>query len=117
MSVTKHGQKEVEKVANVLKLFGDKTRLTMLGLLKDNECCVCEFVEIFHISQPAVSQHIRRFKDIGLVNETRRNNWIFYSLNKDSEFYPLLQDLLNYIPEQQEKTKQLEEQGLRICGE
>lgn len=117
MSVTKNSKLKVEKAANVLKLLGDKTRLTMLGLLKNNECCVCEFVEIFQISQPAVSQHLRRLKDVGLVNETRKNNWNFYSLNKESNFYPLIQDILDYLPDHEDKIKRLEEQGLRICGE
>jgi ArsR family transcriptional regulator len=105
---------EVEKVANVFKLLGDKTRLSIMGLVNENECCVCEFVEIFKMSQPSISQHLRKLKDAGLVKESRKNNWVFYSINKDSEWYPMVKNLLSYIPEQQEKIKKLEEQGLRI---
>lgn len=105
---------EVEKVANVLKLLGDKTRLSIMGLVNEHECCVCEFVEIFKMSQPSISQHLRKLKDAGLVKEARKNNWVFYSINKKSEFYPLIMELLSYIPEQHEKLKKLEEQGLRI---
>lgn len=39
------------EIAEDLKLFGDKTRLAMLSLLKEREWCVCEFVDIFDISQ------------------------------------------------------------------
>jgi ArsR family transcriptional regulator len=105
---------EVEKVAKVFKLLGDKTRLSIMGLINENECCVCEFVAIFNMSQPSISQHLRKLKDAGLVRESRKNNWIFYSINKESEFYPMVHDLISYIPEQQEKIKKLEEQGLRI---
>ncbi|MRX72738.1 metalloregulator ArsR/SmtB family transcription factor [Bacillus lacus] len=105
---------EIEKASSLLKLFGDKTRLTMVKILDSHDCCVCEFVEIFKTSQPAISQHVRKLKDAGIVRETRRGQWIIYSLNKESDFYPLVQDLLEHLPSQDFKLKELEEQGLRI---
>ena len=105
---------ELEKAATILKLMGDKTRLTMLKMLESNDYCVCEFVEIFKVSQPAVSQHVRKLKDAGLVNETRRGQWIIYSLNKDNDFYPFMQSLIQHLPNQDFKLRELEEQGLRI---
>jgi ArsR family transcriptional regulator len=108
---------ELEKTANILKLLGDKTRLTMIKILDSQDCCVCEFVGIFKMSQPAVSQHIRKLKDAGLVKESRRGQWIIYSLNKDSDYYSLVQDLLQHLPNQEFRLKELEEQGLRISCE
>ena len=105
---------EIEKVATLLKLLGDKTRLTMVKMLDTNDYCVCEFVEIFKMSQPAISQHVRKLKDAGLVKETRRGQWIIYSLNKDNEYYSLVHGLLQHLPNQDFKLKELEEQGLRI---
>lgn len=104
----------LEEVAMILKLLSDKTRLSMVGLLSKNDCCVCEFVEIFKMSQPAISQHLRKLKDAGLVTERRSGQWIIYSLNHQNEFYPLVRDVLNHIPDQREKLVWLEEQGLRI---
>lgn len=108
---------ELDKVSSTLKLLGDKTRLTMVKILDNNDCCVCEFVEIFKMSQPAISQHIRKLKDAGVVRETRRGQWIIYSLNKDSDYYPLVQNLLDQLPSQDNKLEELEEQGLRISCE
>lgn len=105
---------EIEKTAMLLKLLGDKTRLTMVKILDSHDCCVCEFVEMFKMSQPGVSQHVRKLKDVGIVSETRRGQWVIYSLNKQSEYYPFIQDLLNYLPSQDFKLLELEEQGLRI---
>ncbi|WP_449539610.1 ArsR/SmtB family transcription factor [Ferdinandcohnia sp. Marseille-Q9671] len=105
---------EVEKAATVLKLLGDKTRLTMVKILDNHDCCVCEFVEIFKTSQPGISQHIRKLKDAGIVRETRRGQWIIYSLNKESEYYPFVQDLLEHLPSQDFRLEELEVQGLRI---
>src|SRR4051794_22263124 len=105
---------ELENIATILKLLGDKTRLTMVKMLDTNDYCVCEFVGIFKMSQPAISQHVRKLKDAGLIQETRRGQWIIYSLNKDSRYYPLVQSLLEHLPNQDFKLQELEEQGLRI---
>ena len=105
----KESSVEIDKTAGVLKLLGDKTRLTMVKILDTNDCCVCEFVEIFKASQPAISQHVRKLKDVGIVKEKRRGQWIIYSLNRESEFFPLSQSLLNHLPNQDFKLKELEE--------
>ncbi|WP_251552134.1 ArsR/SmtB family transcription factor [Neobacillus muris] len=108
---------EVERAANVLKLLGDKTRLTMIAMLKLRECCVCEFQEIFEMSQPSISQHLRKLKDAGMVKEERRGQWIYYSLNQQSELYGLLEDILDHIPEQIEKIKLIEKSNPALrCG-
>lgn len=108
---------EIENASTILKLLGDKTRLTMIKMLDTNDYCVCEFVEIFKTSQPAISQHIRRLKDVGLVRETRKGQWIIYSLNKECDYYSLVHSLLQHIPNQDYKLQELEEQGLRISCE
>lgn len=94
---------EIEKTAALLKLLGDKTRLGIAGLLEHGECCVCELVDIFQISQPAVSQHLRKLRDAGLVTERRSGQWVFYSMNKQHPMYPLVQTLLDRIPVEKEK--------------
>ena len=108
---------EIEKAATILKLLGDKTRLTMLKMLDTNDYCVCEFVGIFKVSQPAISQHVRKLKDAGLVRETRRGQWIIYSLNKESEVLSFVQSLIDHLPNQDFKLQELEKQGLRISCE
>ncbi|MED3575215.1 ArsR/SmtB family transcription factor [Cytobacillus praedii] len=107
----------INEATTTLKLLGDKTRLTMVKILDSHDCCVCEFVEIFKTSQPAISQHLRKLKDLGIVKETRRGQWIIYSLNKESEYYPLVQNILQHLPNQDFKLNELEEQGLRISCE
>ncbi|WP_347861922.1 metalloregulator ArsR/SmtB family transcription factor [Salimicrobium sp. PL1-032A] len=104
----------LEDTAKTLKLLGDNTRLTIMGLLKDGECCVCEFVEVLQMSQPSISQHLRKLRDSGLVKEQRRGQWVFYSINDQHETYPVTRHVLEQIPDQKEKLKALEEAGLRI---
>ncbi len=104
----------IEQASLLLKLLADKTRLTMLKLIEQEACCVCEFVEIFQVSQPSVSQHLRKLKDLGLVEEERKGQWIFYSINKNNAYYPFIASVLDQLPNQNYKLKELEEKGTRI---
>ncbi|WP_438312507.1 ArsR/SmtB family transcription factor [Sporosarcina sp. FA9] len=106
---------DLQRASQLLKLLGDPTRLTMMKLLQSHECCVCEFVEIFEMSQPAISQHLRKLRDIKVVNEERRGQWIFFSINKNHEDYPFIKSILEHLPEQNESIAELEAQGLRVC--
>ncbi|SMF84724.1 transcriptional regulator, ArsR family [Paenibacillus uliginis N3/975] len=91
---------QLKEIAEKLKLLGDKTRLTMLTLLKEREWCVCEFVEIFDMSQPAISQHLRKLKSQGIVNESKRGQWVYYSLNVEDK--PYIKAVLDEMPTSQE---------------
>lgn len=66
------------RVAQVFRVLGDDTRLQILALLGVREACVCELVEVLALSQPAVSEHLRRLRDVGLVEDERRGVWVFY---------------------------------------
>lgn len=92
----------------ILKLLGDRTRLTIIMLLDVKQCCVCELTEILRISQPAVSQHLRKLRDARLVKEERRGQWIYYSLNKEAEFYPFVESILEYVPEQEQYLEEMQ---------
>lgn len=85
-----------EKLAEFYKTLGDKTRLRILSLLKVDERCVCELVEILGISQPTVSQHMRRLKSVHLVKERRQGRWVYYSL--DGSLYPFFHSILESLP-------------------
>jgi len=87
---------QLHEVAEKLKMLGDKTRLTMLTLMKEREFCVCEFVDILNMSQPGISQHLRKLKSQGLVNESRRGQWVYYSLNVEDK--PYIKDVLDHMP-------------------
>jgi ArsR family transcriptional regulator len=92
------------EMSDTLKMLGDKSRLTMLALLRERELCVCDLVDLIGMSQPGVSQHLRKLKSAGLVNETRKGTWIYYSLNVEDK--PYIQAVLNYIPSLKEKIEQ-----------
>lgn len=89
---------QIETFADLFKLLGDKNRLTIVASLKERELCVCELVELVQTSQPNISQHLRKLKDAGLLKETRKGQWNYYSLNIDDK--PHVQSILSLLPSQ-----------------
>lgn len=86
-------------VATCLRVISDPTRLLMMKLLENKELCVCQLVDMFGISQPAISQHLRKLKLAGLVKENRRGQWRFYSMDQSSAHAALIHDTLGHIEE------------------
>ena len=83
------------RAADLLRTLGDETRLTMLALLRRREFCVCELVDLFPVSQPAVSGHLRRLKDAGLVQDERRGMWVYYRAGESLP--PLVRTVLDEV--------------------
>jgi len=104
---------DVAKAAQILKLLGDKTRLTIISVLQKRECCVCELVELFDMSQPSISQHLRKIKDAGLVTEERKGQWIYYSLDQSSEYYLFVTEILQHVDVQNEKILLMDNSNLK----
>ncbi|MNC27302.1 HTH-type transcriptional repressor AseR [compost metagenome] len=105
----------LNELAEDLKLLGDKTRLTILTLLKEREWCVCEFVDLFDISQPAVSQHLRKLKSSGLVKEQKKGQWVYYSLNIEDK--PHVKAILNLTPDASSVLSNLNKPSNVVCCE
>jgi ArsR family transcriptional regulator, arsenate/arsenite/antimonite-responsive transcriptional repressor len=103
---------ELKELAETFKALGDPTRLKIIALLNIRDFCVCELVPIFGISQPAVSKHLSRLKTAGLVTETRKGQWVFYSLHR--ERLESIGLALKNLPDFSEELKKLEEDGLLV---
>ena len=63
-----------------LKALADDNRLTLLACLKNGECCVCDLVSQLTISQPAVSQHLKKLKEAQIIEERTEGKWKYYKL-------------------------------------
>lgn len=80
----------IDRLVNILKLAANDVRLKILYLLsKEKQLCPCDLGDILDMSVPAVSQHLRKLKDGGLVETERDGQVIFYSLN------PMFKDILS----------------------
>lgn len=52
---------------------------------------------MFETSQPAISQHIKKLKQMDLLNENRRGQWRHYSLNTNSLCFPIVKSVLDQL--------------------
>lgn len=93
----------IEAMAEEFKVLGDKTRLRILSLLQGRELCVCELTEVLEISQPAVSQQMRRLRQAGFIHERRGGQWIYYSLNMENSLLGLLLPTFPKVEEDEER--------------
>lgn len=98
---------KLDNLAETFKLLGDKSRLAIIGLLKERDLCVCNIVDVLQMSQPSISQHLRKMKAGGLVNEFRKGKWTYYSLTIEDK--PFLKASLDAIPSQAEKIEWLDQ--------
>src|SRR4026209_507275 len=62
----------IDQLEDVFKALADKTRLRILGLLGNNEVCVCHIHDTLALPQPTVSRHLAYLRRSGLV-DTRRD--------------------------------------------
>ncbi|MDI4649206.1 MULTISPECIES: ArsR/SmtB family transcription factor [Cohnella] len=93
-------------MADTMKLLSDKTRLTIVALLKEREMCVCDIVDVLETTQPNISQHLKKLKTGGIVNETRRSQWIYYSLNVNDK--PYLNEIISQLPSMKDRVNALQ---------
>lgn len=82
----------LRSLAAVLALAGSEVRLQLLFLLAEEQLCVCDLADVLHMNISAVSQHLRKLKDGGVVTARKVGQTVFYSLN--AEHLPVLQPLL-----------------------
>ena len=78
-----------------LKALADKNRLTLLACMKNGEVCVCDFVEVLGISQPAVSQQLKKLKDAGIILERKEGTWKYYRIAE--QLSPVVEVVINEL--------------------
>ena len=73
--------KSVERVAKILNLAGNETRLKILFLLnQEKELCPCDLADILEMTVPAISQHLRKLRDVNIIKRRKVGQTIFYAL-------------------------------------
>lgn len=83
-------------MSGVLALAGNEARLKILYLLEEEkELCPCDLSDILGMSIPAISQHLRKMKDGGIIQARKEGQTIFYSLKP--EHLQMLRGLFKYI--------------------
>ena len=76
----------MESLVAVLKSLSDKTRLSIMAVLRQagSALCICEVVDALKIPQYAVSRHMKELRHAGLVREQRIGRFVFYTLTAEN---------------------------------
>jgi ArsR family transcriptional regulator len=74
----------MQDLNKLMKALSDETRLRILNILLEKECCVCEIMQVMNISQSRASRNLRILQDAGLLKARRHGAWIFYSIDRDT---------------------------------
>jgi DNA-binding transcriptional ArsR family regulator len=79
----------------VFKALADPSRRAIFASLTLGEVAVKELTARFHISQPAISQHLAALKDAGLVNGRREGRCVYYRVDSRG-MKPLIDWIAHY---------------------
>ena len=75
-------QPSISALSRALSLAGNEVRLKILYTLwKQDKLCVCDLSDVLEMKIPAVSQHLRKLKDGGVISADRVGKTIFYKVN------------------------------------
>ncbi|MCL6524285.1 MAG: metalloregulator ArsR/SmtB family transcription factor [Thermoflavifilum sp.] len=96
----KASAKGIQVLSRLLNLCGNEVRMQILYLLyAEDQLCPCDLSDMLGMSIPAVSQHLRKLKDAGLVTTRRAAQTIFYRI--EPAHLPLLKPFFAYIEQHQ----------------
>lgn len=91
---------KLDKTIDIFKILSDETRLRILILLYQKKLCVCELCGIMGQSQPKISKHLGKLRDMGFVKDERQEQFIFYYIScEDKLFTTILKTIVDNIDE------------------
>jgi len=73
----------MKTLLKTIKVLSDETRLRILNLIQERECCVCEVMQALEISQSKASRGLSALYDVGLLKMKKSGLWSLYSLDKE----------------------------------
>ena len=74
----------MEEFVKPFKALSDETRLRILNILVQQECCVCEVMQVLNISQSRASRNLGILEEAGFLTSHREGAWVHYALRDDS---------------------------------
>ena len=69
-------------MVKAFKALSDETRLRILSLLMERECCVCEVMQALDISQTRASRNLNALYEAGFLKLRKEGLWSLYSIDQ-----------------------------------
>jgi len=71
----------MQDLIKAMKALSDETRLRILKILLERECCVCEVMQALDISQSRASRNLGILQNAGFLKVRRNGVWTVYSVD------------------------------------
>jgi len=73
----------MRNVVRIFKTLADESRLRVLNILIERECCVCEVMQVLEISQSKASRMLSALYNVGILKLRKSGLWSLYSVDWD----------------------------------
>lgn len=74
-------QSSISTLSTSLGLAGNEVRLKILYLIyEEKKLCVCDLSDVLNMTMPAISQHLKKMREGGVLKQEKVGQTIFYSL-------------------------------------
>jgi predicted transcriptional regulator len=77
-------QSDLQTLLNFFKILSNESRLKLVGLLAQRECSVEELATLLQVKEPTVSHHLKKLKELDLVQMRSQGNTHLYRLNQEA---------------------------------
>ncbi|MCX6003838.1 MAG: metalloregulator ArsR/SmtB family transcription factor [Chloroflexi bacterium] len=74
----------MKETLKAFKVLSDETKMRILNILLERECCVCEVMQALEISQSKASRGLSALYDVGFLKQRKDGLWSLYSIDKDN---------------------------------
>ena len=74
----------VDELSRGFLALGNPIRFAILLAVAGRELCVADLTRLFPVTQGAVSQHLRRLREVGLVTTRRNHKNVYYRQHEES---------------------------------
>ena len=88
-------------LAEMFKVFADRTRLKIICSLLNEELCVCDLCELLHLSQSNVSHQLQILRNYKLVKYRKDGKQVYYTL-QDEHVDAILRMAIAHIKEEKQ---------------
>lgn len=65
----------------IAKALAEENRVRILWLLKEQELCVCQILEVMNLAPSTVSKHLAVLYQARLIDSSKQGRWVYYRLS------------------------------------
>ncbi len=73
----------MRELLRALKALSDETRLRVVNVILERECCVCEVMQALNISHTRASRNLSLLYEAGLLQRRKEGLWVLYSVSQE----------------------------------